>query len=65
MAGNCIQVFIDPEQKWSEKFENSLDFLREATRRLQHFMLNHQALPHAPIEVKGPNSIPNDPAQQE
>lgn len=57
MAGNCIEVFIDPERKCSEEFENSLDFLRDAARRLQHFMLDHKESPHTPIEMKAPNSI--------
>jgi len=43
VAANCISVLIDPQGQWStpeKPFQNSLEYLQEAVRRLQHYMLD-------------------------
>ena len=57
-AANCIQALIDPQGQWStadKPFTNSLEFLQEAVRRLQHYMLDlkHQQPWHAPSPESG------------
>jgi hypothetical protein len=57
-AANCIQALIDPQGEWAtpdKPFQNSLEFLQEAVRRLQHYMLalRHQEPWHAPSPDSG------------
>jgi hypothetical protein len=58
IAANCISVLIDPQGQWStpdKPFHNSLEYLQEAVRRLQHYMLEltHQVPWHKPSPDSG------------
>jgi len=53
IAANCISVLIDPQGQWSTReqpYQNSLEYLQDAVRRLQHYMLDltHQQPWHKP-----------------
>jgi hypothetical protein len=63
-AANCISVLVDPEGQWStpdEPFQNSLDYLQEAVRRLQHYMLDltHREPWHKPDLDSGHKPAPS------
>lgn len=53
VAANCISVLIDPQGQWStpeNPYQNSLEYLQDAVRRLHHYMLDlsHQQPWHKP-----------------
>lgn len=53
IAANCISALIDPQGQWStpeQPYQNSLEYLQDAVRRLQHYMLDlkHQQPWHKP-----------------
>lgn len=61
VAANCISVLIDPQGQWStpeKPFQNSLEYLQDAVRRLQHYMLDlsHQEPWHKPSLDSGQDS---------
>jgi hypothetical protein len=58
LAANCISVLIDPQGQWStpdRPFQNSLEYLQEAVRRLQQYMLDltNQVPWHKPTADSG------------
>jgi hypothetical protein len=63
VAANCISVLIDPQGQWStpeKPFQNPLEYLQEAVRRLQHYMLDltHREPWHKPSLDSGHKPVP-------